>query len=180
MDCLSGPSGHSSCYFYSTTPQPLSFSWIHGQRPDWNSELQLVHCLDVHTHTHDPEWMLLSLYTPKDYFSFPLKYRLSSGSQPADFSRRCCWTAVSCCTRTQNHPTDKENTSSRVYHTGARGYHQNLLREEDKEISTQMLSYTVSSLGKGKITLAEHCAATPLHGGISVCKAYFPSYKKRV
>lgn len=65
----------------------------------------------AHTHTQDPERMLLSLYILLDYLSFPLKYGLSFGSQPADFRRQCCWTAVSCCTGIQYYLTAKENNS---------------------------------------------------------------------
>lgn len=106
----------------------------------------------THTHTQDLEQMSFSLHIVLDCLSFPLKYRLSFGTQPADFRRRCCWAAVRCCAGTQYPLTHKEKNSSHVYHEHARGYHQCLLCVEDKQISRQTLSSTMSSLAKGKIT----------------------------
>lgn len=111
--CWSGPLGHFSCYVYCPSPLPKSFGfcWIRSQTEDSNSALQCVHGLDIHAHAQDPERMLLSLHILLDDPSFPLKYGLSSGSQPADFRRQCCRTAVSCCPGIQYHLTDKENDS---------------------------------------------------------------------
>lgn len=78
------------------THKSLGFSWIHSQTEDSNSELQFVHCLNIHAQTQDAERMLLTLHILLDYLSFQLKYGLSFGSQPADFRRQCYWTAVSC------------------------------------------------------------------------------------
>lgn len=68
-----------------------------------------ISALFRYSHTQDPEWMLLSLHIFLDYLFFPLKCGLSFGSQPAAFRRQCCWSAVSCCTGTQYHLTDKKN-----------------------------------------------------------------------
>lgn len=48
-------------------------------------------------------------------------------------------------------------------------------------LDKKVLSYTAISLGKAKNNIiAECCAATLLHVNISVCEAYFQSYKKSI
>lgn len=46
-------------------------------------------------------------------------------------------------------------------------------------LDKKVLSYTAINLGKAKNNIiAEYCAAILLHVSISICEAYFQSYKK--
>lgn len=110
MGCGSDPLGHFSCYIYS----PTQISWLLlDPKPSRRLKFRTsISALFWYSHTPRRSWMDVTFITHISGLSFfPLKCGLSFGSQPAAFRRQCCWAAVSCCTGTQYHLTDKKNNS---------------------------------------------------------------------
>lgn len=176
MDCWSDPLGHLSCYINS----PPQISWL-SLDPKLSRRLKFrtsVSALLWYSHTCTRSWMDVTFITHISGLSF------FSTEMWAVF-----WESASCiqetmllnCCQLLHWNTIPSDRQEKQFLTYLPQMCQRLAQCKLCVLDKKVLSYTAISLGKAKNNIiAECCAATLLHVNISVCEAYFQSYKKSI